>query len=260
MTALALTAAGPQPFRATAAYLRLEIPRTLRNRRLLLLTIVFPVTFYLLFTRVITGGQPLPEEARAYLMVGMAAYGAIGATLSAAVRIAMERTNGWTRQLRVTPLPPLGYVATKLVVAYLTAVPAILLTMLAGLTVNEISLPASTWIVVFVSLSLGVLPFAALGVAIGYVFDESTAQLVFTITFVGLSILGGLWAPLSQFPDAVATIGRMLPSYLFANLGWVALAHETPSIGDVLALAAYGVVFVGIVAWRYRAGEQRARA
>jgi ABC-2 type transport system permease protein len=256
MTALAL---GPQPLQATRAYLRLEVPRTLRNRRLIMLTIVFPVAFYLLFTRVLTGGAALGNDERAYLMVSMAAYGAIGATLSAAVRVAMERTNGWTRQLRVTPLPALGYVTTKLVTAYLTAIPAIVLVMLAALTVNGVALPPTTWLAILVVLTLGVMPFAALGVAIGYVFDESTAQLVFTISFVGLAALGGLWTPISTFPDTVATIGRMLPSFHFANLGWSALAGQAPDPGDVLALLAYGLVFVGIVAWRYRVGELRAR-
>jgi len=256
MTALAL---GPRPLQATRAYLRLEVPRTLRNRRLIMLTIVFPVAFYLLFTRVLTGGARLDNDERAFLMVSMAAYGAIGAALSAAVRVAMERTNGWTRQLRVTPLPALGYVTTKLVTAYLSAIPAILLVMVAALTVNQVALSPTTWLAILVALTLGVLPFAALGVAIGYVFDESTAQLVFTISFVGLSVLGGLWTPISTFPDSLATIGRMLPSFHFANLGWSALAGQVPDIGDVLALLAYGLTFVGIVAWRYRVGELQAR-
>jgi ABC-2 type transport system permease protein len=260
MTALALTRRTPQPFQATAAYLRLEIPRTLRNRRLLLLTVVFPVTFYLLFTRLLTGGQELGADARAFLMVSMAAYGAIGATLSAAVRVAMERTNGWTRQLRVTPLPALGYVTTKLLVAWLTAAPAIVLVMVAAFGINQVELPPTTWFVVFISLALGVLPFAALGVAIGYVFDESTAQVIFTISFLGMSILGGLWTPLSQFPDTLATIGRMLPSFHFANLGWSALADQAIDPVDVGVLLVYGLVFVAIVAWRYRVGEQPARA
>lgn len=256
MTALAL---GPQPLQATRAYLRLEVPRTLRNRRLIMLTIVFPVAFYLLFTRVLTGGAQLGNDERAFLMVSMAAYGAIGATLSAAVRVAIERTNGWTRQLRVTPLPALGYVTTKLVTAYLAAIPAILLVMLAALTVNQVVLSPTTWIAILVALTIGVLPFAAIGVAIGYVFDESTAQLVFTISFVGLSVLGGLWTPISTFPDGLATIGRMLPSYHFANLGWSALAGKAPDLGDVLALLTYGLIFVGIVVWRYRVAEQQAR-
>ena len=141
-----------------------------------------------------------------------------------------------------------------------TAIPSLILVMAAGVLVNGVGLPLTTWLAVFVLLSIGVLPFAALGVAIGYLFDEGTAQLAFTVTFVGLAILGGLWTPISQFPDTVATIGQMLPSFHYANLGWAALAGQAPDLGDVLALVGYGLVFVAIVAWRYRAAEQRARA
>ena len=246
-----------QPVRATGGYIGLEVPRTLRNHRYLVLAVAFPVGFYLLFTRILTGGAVLDADERAFFMVSMAAYGAMGAALSVAVRIAMERTSGWTRLLRVTPLPPLGYAITKLATGYLTAIPSILLVMVAGAVANGVALSPTTWLATFALLAVGVLPFAALGVAIGYVFDEGTAQMIFTISFVGLAILGGLWTPISQFPDTLATIGQMLPSYHFANLGWAAVAGRTPDLGDVLALLAYGVVFLGIVAWRYRAGELR---
>jgi len=255
MTFLALP---NQPVTATGGFLRLELPRTLRNRRFIVLAVAFPVAFYLLFTRVLTGGAVLNADERAFFMVSMAAYGAIGASLSVAVRVSMERANGWTRMLRVTPLPALGYVVTKLATGYLTAVPSILLVMAGGFLVNGVTLSVSTWLAVFVLLTLGVLPFAALGVAIGYAFDESTAQMVFTISFVGLAILGGLWTPISQFPDSLATIGRMLPSYHFANLGWSAVAGRAPDPSDVVALVVYGAVFIGIVALRYRATEMRA--
>ena len=93
--------------------------------------IAFPVVFYLLYTGVLSGAaadRP-PRSAgipwRTYFMVSMATYGAIGAALGGAIVIAQERDGGWARQLRVTPLPSSGYVAGKLVVAYLVTVPAI---------------------------------------------------------------------------------------------------------------------------------------
>ena len=181
--------------RATGAYLGFELPRTLRNRRFIVLAIGFPVAFYLLFTRVLTGNAPADPAVQAFGMVSMAAYGAIGASLSAAVRISMERTNGWTRQLRVTPLPALAYVTGKFASAYLTAVPSIALVMLTAYAVNGVTLTPTTWLATFIALSVGALPFAALGVAIGFLFDESSAQLVFSIAFVGLAVLGGLWTP-----------------------------------------------------------------
>jgi ABC-2 type transport system permease protein len=43
----------------------------------------------------------------------MAAYGMIGASLSNAIPISQERASGWTRQLRITPLPASAWIATE---------------------------------------------------------------------------------------------------------------------------------------------------
>ena len=88
-------------------------------------------------------------------MVSMAAYGMIGASLSNAVPIAQERASGWTRQLRITPLPAPAWIATKLAVAYLTALPSLVLVGLAAVLVNHVSLPAGTWLAIGLSLALG---------------------------------------------------------------------------------------------------------
>jgi ABC-2 type transport system permease protein len=44
----------------------------------------------------------------------MATYGAIGGALQVSAPVARERASGWTRQLRVTPLPPVAYLLAKL--------------------------------------------------------------------------------------------------------------------------------------------------
>src|SRR6478609_11093470 len=107
MTTLARPAAhGVDPLRAMAAYLGLEVRRAVRNRRYLLFAIGFPVVFYVLYTGVLQGKDAAPNPTwNAWFMVSMAAYGMIGASLSTAVPIAQERSGGWTRQLRITPLP-----------------------------------------------------------------------------------------------------------------------------------------------------------
>ena len=106
------------------AYLRLEVRRSLRNRRYLVFTVVFPVMLYVLYTAVLpdTASGPIAGLPwNVYFLVSMAAYGAMGAAMSQANPIATERRQGWARQLRVTPLPSLAYVAAK--VASAVAVP-----------------------------------------------------------------------------------------------------------------------------------------
>jgi ABC-2 type transport system permease protein len=261
MTALATTSAVPavSSLRALAAYLAFDIRRTLRNRRYAIFAIGFPVLFYLLYTGILLGTAKPDPTWNAFYMVSMMAYGMIGAALSTAIPISQERATGWTRQLRLTPLPASAWVATKLMVAYVTSLPALLLVGAAALFVNHVDLPAATWAAVLISLAIGVLPFIGLGVLFGFVFDASAAQGAVTIGYIGLAILGGLWAPVSTFPDTLATIAKMLPTYHFANLAWASLAGGLPKLVDGLVVAAYAIAIFALVAWRYQAAEQRAR-
>jgi len=99
--------------------LRIELRRLLRNRRAVVFTIVMPVVFFLIFGV----GQKYSNHSAghgnvaAYVMISMAIYGAMLATTSGGAMVSIERSLGWSRQLRLTPLSPVAYVATKLVTA-----------------------------------------------------------------------------------------------------------------------------------------------
>ena len=190
-------------------------------------------------------------------MVSMATYAAIGAALGGAIVIAEERQSGWTRQLRVTPLPPSAYVAGKLLVSYIVTVPAIAAVLLAGVVVDHVDDVDPRSGSCARCARHRSLPFAALGLLIGYLFDGNSAQGAMMISLFSLAILGGLWAPISSFPDDLATIGRMLPSFRLADIGRDAASGLLPDRIDIAILALYAVVIGGLAAWRYRASEQR---
>ncbi|HEY6570533.1 MAG TPA: ABC transporter permease [Candidatus Limnocylindrales bacterium] len=245
------------------AYLRLEVRRSLRNRRYLVFTIVFPVMLYVLYTAILpaTASGPvagLPWDV--YFLVSMAAYGAIGAAMSQAAPIATERRAGWARQLRVTPLPGIAYVAAKAASAMLLTVPALALVGLAGQVVNHVDIGVGTWVAVIVALAIGSLPFAALGLLLGYLLDAESAQGGMVLSFFSLAILGGLFAPLEAFPAGLATIGRVLPSYHFANLGRSVVAGQLPDPTDIAVIAAWAVGLGVAAAWRYAADERSGRS
>ncbi len=248
--------------RPLGAYLRLELRRKLRDRRFLVLGAFFPIVLYMVYTSVLSKGGPQPDIAGipwvAFFMVSMATYGAMGAAMSWATTIAMERRTGWVRQLRTTPLPASGYIMVKVVVTLLTIAPAIALVLAAGQFLNGVQLPLTTWLTLWICLVLGSVPFAALAVAVGYAMRPESAQPVAMLLYFGLALLGGLFAPLDSFPDAIATIGRMLPSYRLADLGWQVLAGQGVDPVDVAFLAGWTIVFGALAATRYRADEQRA--
>jgi ABC-2 type transport system permease protein len=239
-------------------FVRFELRRALRDRRYLVLAIGFPVVFYLLYTGLLSGASA-PADAivgglpwATYFMVSMAAYGAIGASLSGSTALATERATGWTRQLRVTPLASASYVLGKLIVSLLVTVPAVTAVILAGLLVDHVSVSAGELVPLVAGLALGALPFAAFGLLIGLVFDANSAQGATMLSYITVAILGGLWAPLSSFPDGLATIGRMLPSFRLADLGRGIVGGRGIDLTDLAVLLAYAVVIAAVTAWRYR--------
>jgi ABC-2 type transport system permease protein len=247
------------------AYLRLEIRRSLRNRRYLVFTIVFPVLLYVMYTAIVPTGEDPGATLDGltwpvYFLVSMAAYGAIGAAMSQAVPVATERRQGWARQLRVTPLPGLGYVGAKVASAVLLTVPALVLVGAAGMLVNHVDLPVGRWIATVAALAIGSIPFAALGLLIGYVLDVESAQGGMVLSYFALAIFGGLFTPLPMLPEGIATIGRVLPSSHFASLGRSVVAGRLPDPVDVLVLAAWAVALGALAAWRYVADERSGRA
>ena len=84
-------------------YLRYEMLRTVRNRRFLIFSLVFPL---ILFFTVAGANRHVTIDGIGfplYYMTGMAAWGSMVAVISSGGRIAHERKVGWTRQLRITP-------------------------------------------------------------------------------------------------------------------------------------------------------------
>ena len=53
----------------------------------------------------------------AYILVSMALYGAALTAAAGGSMVALERSLGWSRQLRLTPLNPVAYILMKAVVA-----------------------------------------------------------------------------------------------------------------------------------------------
>src|SRR5262249_47435802 len=130
------------PILLSPTYVAIDLRRSLRNRRTLIFLVVLPVVFFLAFGG---GYRKSDPEAFVYVMVSMAVYGAMIATTSTGASVSVERSLGWTRQLRLTPLRPAGYVLGKVLGSLvLGAVPVILV--LGTGAVMGAQLSASAWV------------------------------------------------------------------------------------------------------------------
>lgn len=234
-------------------YLRLEVLRMLRNWRYLMQSFAAPLFLYALFSHQLAGAS-----GSATLMVSMAVYGTIGAAFAVGgPRLAAERASGWTRQLRVTPLPASAYLVAKGLAALVLALPAVVVIEAYGRFVNHVALPPLTWLVLPLLLLLGSVPIAILGVLLGYLLDTDTAYVGTSLVYFALALLGGLWFPLETAPHLVRVIGPTLPSYQLADLTQRVVGGNPPRVSTMLDLAAYAIVFGALTIRLYRRDESR---
>jgi ABC-2 type transport system permease protein len=242
--------------------IRLEITRTLRNRKFMFFSVLYPAMLFLgvslSYKKSDTvGGSGL--SAVGYLMVTMAAFGAMTAVLMGnAERIAREREKGWVRQLRLTALPGRGYVTAKVAAAATVSLPSILVVLLLGGAVKGVRLDAWQWVAIAFCSWAGSLVFAALGVAIGYLATADVARPVSMLFYFGLALLGGLWVPIYNFPHWLQTFAGYTPARPYAALSQSIELGDAPHAKDVTVLVVYLLLFAGCAAWLYRKDTRRA--
>jgi ABC-2 type transport system permease protein len=91
-------------------------------------------------------------------------------------------------------------------------------------------------------LWLASFPFAALGVLIG--FAGNAAQILGTLIYLAISMLGGLWTPIQVLPKTMQTIAKWMPSYRYAHPAWNILSGQGIDWKDIAILLGYTLVFL----------------
>lgn len=226
-------------------FLAIEFKRRLRNRRTLVFTVVMPIVLFVLV------GLPLKDtpltatpikdgglSVAAYILISMAVYGAMISSTAAGGAVAVERATGWSRQLRLTPLQPVAYIAIKVVSSLVLGLIAVVGTFAAGM-LSGVHMPLQVWILSGLVAWIGSLVFTALGLFIGYLVPSENVMQFLGPILALLALFGGLFTPLNQFPQVIQDIARWTPVY---GLGEIARAPLTGASFDGLAV-------VNIVAW-----------
>jgi ABC-2 type transport system permease protein len=245
------------------AFGRFELSRLVRSWKFLIITVGFPVVFYMLFLsdrragRIVDGTVPW----RVYLMVSMCSFGALVAALNAGgTRLATERATGWARQLRVTPLPAWSYVATKVTASMMVMLPVVILVEVVGMAFGGVRLGIVMWFELTGLLWVTALPFAVLGIFVGFVVTAETAYPVVTGLMFILGYFGGLFTPVSDLPAALRTAAHTLPSFHHTSLALALLSGQAFGAQNWLVLGGYTVVLGTALVWRHRIEESRGLA
>lgn len=230
---------------------RIEIRRMLRNKRAMIFTLVMPV---LLFLMIATNTKFENERAglgnvSAFILINMAAYGAMLAATSGGAIVATERALGWSRQLRLTPLSPVAYIALKAFVAMMLGLTSVLAVNIVGSFVGSAHMPTHVWIEAAVLAWIGSVVFGAFGLFMGYLLPSENVMQILGPLMAVLAMIGGLWFPI----DGNSTLGHIssvTPVYGLAHLARWPLYGGAPEIGWIVNLLVWLGLFVAGAAWR----------
>jgi ABC-2 type transport system permease protein len=215
-------------------YLRYEVLRTWRNRRFLVFSLIFPLVLFLSIAgphkHVTIDHISFPL----YYMTGMVTWGTMVSVISSGARIAAERQAGWTRQLRITPLPTWSYFSAKIFCGYMMAIFTMVVLFAAGTFVG-VRLDAMQWFVMVGLLLVGLIPFAIMGIMFGHLLKvDSLGPAIGGVTSL-FALLGGSYGPLVT-GGLFFSVVKGLPSY------WLVQAARTALQGGGWPLEAWVVV------------------
>jgi len=250
---------------STLTYTRFELIRAIRNRQSFAFTVFVPILFYFLLAAPNKkdhnfGGDATHHTglfAPQYYMVGLLAFGGMIAVLGGGARIAAERTVGWNRQLRLTPLSARDYLRTKVMVSYLMAGMTILLLYIAGISLG-VRMPFGDWVEMTALVLVALVPFVALGIGFGHLLKTDAIGPVVGGGTSIFAFLGGTWFPITGSGGFVDFV-KSLPSYWLVQAGHVGIGAKHPwGIEGWLVIGAWSVATIGFAAWAYRRDTGRA--
>ena len=241
-------------------FLRLEVRRILRNRRTLVFTVIVPPAFFLLF-----GGVSEAYRAEsagrgnvsAYLMISFAVYGSMIANTAAGASVAVERALGWSRQLRLTPLDPFAYMATKVLTAMVTGAVSVAIVFAVGALSGAVRMPTWSWVVSGLVAWICAIVFAAFGLFIGYLVPSENVMQLLGPVLALLALMGGIFVPLDVLSSTLQTLASYTPAYGVGVLARAALIGDGVDLGAVLNVVVWTALFTAGAVWRFRRDTAR---
>ncbi|HWV35216.1 MAG TPA: ABC transporter permease [Thermomicrobiales bacterium] len=108
-------------------------------------------------------------------------------------------------------------------------------------------------------LTLGGIPFLAMGLMIGYLIRPSSVAVVFNVLSLGFAFLSGIYVPIPVTDGALQPVANLMPTYRLAELGWDAVGAQTANsmFHTVLVLVLYTAVFTLLALRAYQREEKR---
>ncbi|WP_315498568.1 ABC transporter permease [Corynebacterium durum] len=234
---------------STLRYISFDIRRALKEPTALAVSIALPSVLFIVFGASQTGTDRAFNDGNvaAYVMIGMAAYGAITGAVGTVGNMVIDEISGWGRQLALTPLRAWQRTVAQIVTTMARAALAVIGVFLCGYFGNA-SMPVREWLAAGALSVVAVIPFSLYGLVFASAFRSSAAVSLASLSIVPLAFVGNAFAPM---PESFMPFARFSPIYGSVSLaryplsdGIQAISSDPYTVDDPLWYA-----LVNIAAW-----------
>lgn len=240
-----------------STYLRYEVLRNFRNWRFLFFSLAWPLILYFTIAGVNRHQRFDGTAFPLYFMTAMATLGTMIAVISSGARIAAERSAGWTRQMRITPLTAGAYLRAKVLCGYLMALLTIAVMCLSG-TALGLRLSVGQWLTLTGLLLVGLVPLAVLGILLGHLLSSESLTPASGGIVTLLALLGGAYGFQLAQSGALFQVLKGLPSYWLVQAGRTAAGGGGWPAEGWIVIAAWTVILIPIAVLVYQRDTGRA--
>ena len=216
----------------------------LRNPAFFMFDLAMPLTFYLLFTKALPQYSNTMQWKVDYL-VSMAIYGILlGSIMTVAHTLSSDIDRKFTLFIDLSPFPKLMYYIEMIIIFEVLNLLCLVGIGLAGILVNNLTLPTKVWILLLVLIPIMSLPLVLLGILISSFKDSNVINALANILVFPMEICSGLWWPLGVLPQWLQKIGKVTPTYYISNLSNNILHGNSINYNSLVGLIIWFVVLV----------------
>jgi ABC-2 type transport system permease protein len=245
----------PNAFRAFIYIFYTELISLFRSPASLVPTLLFPLMFWTFFGIQNANRQFNGIDLGAYVLGSYAAYSAIQTVLfNIGITIAVERSQGYYKLVRVTPMRVSTVLVAKMLATLVLATLALVLLLIYGHITISPKITLLQYLEMATYALVGMLPFAAMGTFVGYyAAGAQSASPILNLIFFPMAFGSGLFIPLEGLPKIVQQIAVYLPAYHSGQFTRsVVDPRVTENLPHLLWILGYTFVFVALAEWAYK--------
>lgn len=226
-------------------YIVTEIRLTLRRRVNLLLAILLPLIFYVIFTSILDLPKGAEKAFNKEYMYSMTAFSLSNFCLMQfPMEMITEKVTGWYKNIIRTPLQPYQYYGAKIFKVMLQFALSIIVIFMVAHFYKNVNMSLAEWLYSGIILWLGASTFLTIGVLIAQLNDVQKASGIGSILYLGLAVIGGLWYPTHQFPEWLRHVSYATPTYNLKKIAFDVGKGDPFSYHAFFILIGYSILFL----------------